>query len=131
MLSTLIIALIVATILSWAFVSLLGWRRHGEAPGAGPGGALLFFFLVVFATSWVGGMYIDPVGPMIKGVSWLGTLLIGLFIAVVLAAAIPPSRQPVEDLPGDKPDVHAEAVTFSLFFWILAVGLMVLLVLAL
>jgi hypothetical protein len=124
LIADLIVALAVAFILSLLFVPLLGWGRHEEAAGSGLGGALLFFFFVVFLAAWAGGSYIRPIGPPVFGVYWLGFLLVGIVIALVLSAAVPPH---VRWTGGGE---RSRAVRFGVFFWALTVALLLTIALA-
>jgi hypothetical protein len=88
----------------------------------GPWASLLVFFFIVFLAAWTGGLWLDPFGPPLFGVYWLPFLLIGLFFALLLAAATPPvPRTRTEAVVEAK----ASALAFNVFFWVLIVGLIV------
>jgi len=71
----------IALILTAIFAGLL--RRRG------PWASFLGFFAVVFLAAWAGGVWIRPVGPVLKGVYWLPFLLFGFVVAIILAATAP------------------------------------------
>ena len=49
------------------------------------------FLLVIFLGIWAGGLWFNPVivGPAWLTISWLPALLIGIFLAILLAATTP------------------------------------------
>lgn len=55
--------------------------------------ALAFLFLALFLPIWAGGMWLGPMGPAMFGMYALPFLLIGLCVALLLAAVSPPRRQ--------------------------------------
>lgn len=78
-------------------------------------------FLVVFATeAWIG-----PIGPNFKEIYWLPPLVVGLAVALLLAAATPtgPRRPGIEGEPIPNPQ---PGFVLSSFFWFLIVFLVVL-----
>lgn len=80
-------------------------------------------FLVVFATeAWVG-----PIGPNFNDIYWLPPLVVGLAVALLLAAATPtgPRSPGIEGEP--HPNPKPELVLGS-FFWFLIVFLVALVV---
>jgi hypothetical protein len=86
-------ALITAAALSAVFVAILGWRRPGADDASAAGGTALFFFLILFLATWVGGMWIYPFGPVFFGGYLFPFLLVGLVVALVLAAAVPTDEE--------------------------------------
>ena len=119
-------ALLVAVLLSMLFLPLAAPYR--ERAG-GSSGALLFFFLVLFFATWAGGVWLTPVGPALWGGYWLPFVLIGLFVALLLAAAAEPTRRDYlrrKTAPVQEAEAETVAVTFfGVLFWILMIGLAV------
>ncbi len=89
-----------------------GCRGHREA------GLLFGFFILIFLITWAGGIWITPFGPLMWGVPWLSFLLIGILIAVLLAALMPPPReQKVSET--QEPAAEIRDVTFiNAFLWL-------------
>lgn len=115
------IALILSSLLSWG----LGWR-HPAGDGA-LGASFLFLFLIILFAMWAGGAWIRPWGPVGYSTTWLGLLLIGAFVALLIAAVAAPTRRP-PTLSEARVQVQEEttmAAVFGLFFWILIVGLVI------
>lgn len=85
------------------------------------GTAMSFLFIVFFLTLWAVLLWGQPVGPVWAGQSWVGVLVAGLFLALLLAAAVPPQRalrtppRPLDETEAEK-DITA---VFGCFFWIL------------
>lgn len=73
---------------------------------------------------WAGGSYIGPVGPPLFGVYWLGFLLVGIVIALVLSAAVPPHGRWM------RAPKTSRAVRFGVFFWMLTICLLVVIAIA-
>lgn len=115
-------ALLVALLLTAIFG--LGVRREGFGVG------LLFFFVLIFLFTWAGGVWIAPVGPLTWGAPWLSFVLVGLVFALLWAAVVPPPRRPRsrrEAAAQIRQDAETAAL-FNIFFWILAVGLLIAIV---
>jgi hypothetical protein len=92
----------------------------------GPGAAWWTFLLIVFLAAWAGGLWVRPFGPPLFGVTWLPFLLMGLFFALLLAAAIPvrPPRTRAEAIAQARAE-EATVTAIGVFFWILLIGLLV------
>jgi hypothetical protein len=88
---------------------------------------LIWLFLIIFLTTWAGGIWLKPFGPMLWGVHFLTFLLAGLIIVLFLIIAIPRKaprgrRETLDMLERIEQEKALEKVTFltlSLFFWIL------------
>ncbi len=122
-LSELIIALIIALMLSVIFV--YGFRR------AGPWPSFFLFFIIIFLATWAGGLWINPIGPSIRGVFWLPFLLVGAIFALLLAAATPPSPKETTIELKTKKQLKKEKrieAALNLFFWILIMALTIAIV---
>ena len=121
----LITALIIAVLLSLLLAAAFGWERPGR-PGILP--SLIFLFFIIFITTWAIGGWLEPFGPTVLEVYWLPFLFIGLVVALILAAAIPPRRPRSAREAVRQAETASEAqAALGAFFWILFVGLIVLL----
>ena len=110
-----VIALLVGILMTLIFS--LGFRRRG------PWSNILLFFLVVFLGTWTAGIWIPPVGPPLLGVFWLSPLMVGLILALLLAAAFPatPRRRSREEIRL-KPEVPSPVVVaVDVFFIVLLI----------
>jgi len=119
----LLFALAVALLLTAIFAA--GFRNRG------PWAAWWVFLLVVFLAAWAGGVWITPFGPLLFDTYWLPILVVGLIFALLLAAAVP-ARAPrtrAEAIAEARAEEEA-AAAFSVFFWILLIGLAIAIVLA-
>lgn len=127
----LLFALAIALIFTVILVPLMGWRRPGyEATWP----TVFFVFLLLFLFAWAGGVWLVPFGPTLYSVYWVPFVIVAALYVLLLLAAAPPR------LPGSRPrgDVQNTTVTaereevaaeaFGLFFWLLAVLLVVALV---
>jgi hypothetical protein len=83
-LATLFVALIIALIVGGLFA--VGGAR-------GPWPNIVWFFLVLFFATWAIGVWADPVGPQIYGVSWVGFFVTAVLIGLLIAAATPSDRR--------------------------------------
>lgn len=113
----LLLALAIALILTAIFpIGLRGYR----------GGFIFwFFFLLLFLAVWAGGIWVTPLAY--DGLPWLGFLLIGLFVALLIVALLPPASPPITPTEMDvKPSTIevATAVAINVFFWLLLFGLL-------
>jgi hypothetical protein len=119
----LLLALAVGLLLTAIFS--LGLRNRG------PWDLWWVFLLVVFLAAWAGSVWMTPVGPPLFGVYWLSPLLVGLMIALLLAAATP-QRSPrtrAEAIAQARAEEET-ALAFTIFFWILLIGLVIAVLLA-
>jgi hypothetical protein len=114
-------ALVIAFLIFVVF--LHGFRR------VGPFGGVLWFFLIVLFASWAGGVWVRPVGPMLWGVYWVPFLVVGLMVALLLAASSPPRPpgKPSKTIDEEKRKREAEVlgVSLSVFFWVMLVFLVI------
>jgi hypothetical protein len=94
----------------------------------------LFFFVLLLFTIWAGGVWIAPVGPELWGVSWVPYVIIGIIVALLLAASVPSqdrwrsAQAAAAAGSGTTTATPAEgevasAVALSVFFWIVVAAL--------
>jgi Ca2+/Na+ antiporter len=120
----LLVALLVSLVLSAVF-ALATWKR-GKRKG------LVWLFLLIFFAIWAGGLWMRPFGPTFWGIHWLSFLLVGLVVALILAAsqARPKPRgrnETIEVLEKMRQKREAEQVawiTLTIFFWVLLFSLL-------
>lgn len=110
---------VLTALLVGAFFTLVIGRR-----GAWPG--FIIFFLLIFLFSWAGGVWLAPFGPPISGVYWLPFLIVGIFVALILAAAAPgvPARSRGEAVREEE----AAGTALGIFFWILFILLIAVII---
>jgi hypothetical protein len=126
----LIYALFIGLAIAWLFGLALGTR--------GPWNSFFWFFFVIFLFSWGGGVWLTPFGPTGWGVSWLPFLVMGVFITLLLSAATPQSSRRRMGSKGQAVDAaylteqvaekKGSETALDVFFWILIVGLGVVIV---
>jgi len=121
-LGALITAFIVALLLSLLLIPVVGRRPDAEQGWS----AAVFFFVLLFLFIWAGGVWVAPaqVGPPVFDVYWVPFLIIGIVVALLIAA-IPWHYPQTTRLP-DEEEVRAEsaaATVFGIFFWVLALVL--------
>ena len=120
----LIVALLVSLALS-TFFTLATWKSEKRK-------GLIWLFLIIFFATWAGGLWMRPFGPTMWGVHWLSFLLVGVVVALILAASwvrpMPQGREgTIEMLEKMKEKREAEQVawiTLTIFFWILMIILL-------
>lgn len=92
----------------------------------GPWNNLALFFIVIFLSTWAGGIWLYPFGPYLWGITWLPFLLAALFVSVLLIAVSPPSEETTVELVNQKKRKAKEKMinkSVSVFFVILIVVL--------
>lgn len=122
------IAFAIAFVLSVIFGAAFRWERPGH-PGLWH--SIFFLFVIIFLATWAIGGWVAPVGPSVSGISWLSFLIIGLIVALILAAAVPPRRRRPRNIEETKRQVEesieAQAM-LGAFFWILFIALIIVLI---
>ncbi len=101
----------------------------------GPWDSVAAFFIILLLATWAGGAWIYPFGPVLWGEVWLPFLAMAVIVALLLAAAVPPDRprrRSPEPIESEREEAVERAVlgTLGLFFWILAVFLIIVIVAA-
>lgn len=120
----LLYALFFALLLSALFIVLFRTR--------GPWSNVTLFFLVIFLATWAGGVWLVPFGPALWGTPFLPFLLVGLVLALLLAAAAPSEKDESTVELQDPKEIREERATaaraLSLFFWVLIGTLLMIIV---
>jgi hypothetical protein len=121
----LLFAVVIGALLTMIFAPL--FRAEGRWANWAEAGGFLWFFLVIFLASWLGGIRI-PVGPRLWGVAWVPVLLTGLLFALLLAATAPVRPPPVlqETLAEAREEPMMDETTFmaiNLLYWTLLIAL--------
>lgn len=58
--------------------------------GANSPRTLFALLVILFLTTWAGGIWLLPVGPRVWGAYWLGFLVIALLVGLIIAVARAP-----------------------------------------
>ena len=114
----LVVHAIIALVLAGLSVGLLvaGLRVHG------PWASTRALFLVLFLSTWAGGVWMAPFGPTVRNLYWLPFLLIAVLTAVLIAAIEPPRDRTRTEVVERERELE---MGLGVFFWIL-VGALVL-----
>ncbi|WP_243374913.1 hypothetical protein [Geotalea sp. SG265] len=73
---------------------------------------LLGLFFVIFLATWAGGLWIQPVGPVMWGISFTVFIVVGVLVALLVAATLPTPRHRTAHPPatgGPIDRVHTES----------------------
>lgn len=116
LLTEFLFALLVAIVITLIFP--LGFRRRVVWPG------LFLFFMIIFLAAWAGGRWLTPIGPAAFGVFWLSFLVMGIFIALVIAAAAAPRRESTVEMVEGSEERREESA-FDVFLGVLLIVLVV------
>jgi hypothetical protein len=121
------LAIVIISLLIAAFFTLFfafGFRNQSPYSG------IWTYFIVLFLGIWVAAIWIRPIGPVFNGIPWVPLFFVGLIIALILAASIPPqhTRRKEERFLNPKPE-DATLRLFGAFFWLLLITLVSLIIL--
>jgi hypothetical protein len=93
----------------------------------------LRLFLIIFLATWAGGIWLKPFGPSLWGIHWLGFLVAGLFVSIILVITTP-NRAPkgrretldiLEKVARNRELDQITYLTLGVFFWILLAFLII------
>lgn len=110
----LIAALLTSLLLTAIF--FIGFRKRG------PWNSFILFFFVIGLSSWAGGIWLSPMGPLLWGVYWIGFLVTGIVVALILVAVIPPvsSDTTAELIAKDEREPEAKKrIVLGVYFWLM------------
>jgi len=120
-----IFAVCISLLLSGLFV-LVTRNRSGKTGS-------LWLFLIIFLATWAGGIWLKPFGPSLWGIHWLGFLVAGLFVSIILVITTP-NRAPkgrretldiLEKVARNRELDQITYLTLGIFFWILLAFLII------
>ncbi|MGD2151155.1 MAG: hypothetical protein PVJ06_04455 [Desulfobacterales bacterium] len=88
---------------------------------------LIWIFLIIFLTTWAGGIWVRPFGPSFRGIYWLPFLWIGIITVLILVVfyprRIPKSRwetlEMLQQIEKQKKLNQLTYITLTLLFWLL------------
>lgn len=118
-------------LLAFAFALLFAGLFSLVFKRTGPWASFVVLFIVIFLAAWAGGVWIRPVGPALFGIYWLPFLIVGLILALLMAAAAGSSRPPrtrMEAIRQAEEKAEAERA-FDAFFWVFIIIMVAIIVL--
>src|SRR5690349_10349883 len=92
-----VFALVISMLCAAALLLSIGQPMRGRRQRIGPLSTFALV-LVLFLSTWAGGLWLVPIGPRLWGVAWGSFLAVGLFVALLMAALIS-AREPAVDEP--------------------------------
>lgn len=117
--------LFVAVLITLIFALLLRVR--------GPWGNIWIFFIIILLSVLIAGIYVQPAGPVYREIYWLPPMVVGILIALLLAATTPSPRTrsilsvKEEEKEDEKKKEEADFYTLGIFFWVLFVFMLIIL----
>lgn len=119
-----LIALAVALVLGL----ILCYFVHRQGPG--PMGGLVFYVVILFLGTWAAGIWLLPADGEPWDLTWIGFVIVGILLAIILAAASP-RRRPTDRSsesafgPEEAGMTQAVAMTLGVFFYLAIFALFV------
>ena len=112
---------VIATILITLFIGALFYFLLKKS---GPWGTFWTFLLVLFLGILIAAVWLTPVGPVWYGAAWFDLFVIGILLALILAAATPTSNEQRRAAfkQSDVVDEKARgdsAIALGAFFWLM------------
>lgn len=119
-----IIAFSIAVIFVLVLRALFGRRA--------PFGSVWILLLFLFLVTWAGGVWLIPFGPTLFDVAWLPYLVVGVFIAIVLATTVPPEPTYPRTVEQAREEETTATVLagLTIFFWIAIIFTLIAILLA-
>ena len=96
-------------------------ESEGGGEEIGMGLTMLFFFLVLFPMLLAGNRWVVPYGPVFMGVTWIPILLLGLFLALMLAAVTPRRPRGKSTATSDDEIAKRSSPLFGISFFLLMI----------
>ena len=121
-------ALIVAIFFSVLLVFALGWERPDRK---GILHTIGYVFIIIFLSTWAGGVWLTPLGTRIGSVRWLPFFIVGFIVTLMLITLIPPRRRgdrstiEVIEKNGDERIDRETTKVLNIFFWVLVIILII------
>lgn len=123
LIAVVVLAIILSFILIWGF----GWRHPANRRPVGA--SLLFLFFVLALSMWGAGAWLPPWESAWGGARLASLLLIGFFVSLLILSIAAPAKNPLIQKKAEEEDVEEAKIVgtvFSLFFWLLILGLITL-----
>lgn len=105
-----LISFLIALIITVIF--FYGFRSRG------PWGNFWTFFLVMFLVIWAGALWLTPIGPTWLDVAWVPIIILGIVLAIIMAASTPPERPTRIVVNEPEPEPEREPAIVGMFFWV-------------
>ncbi len=101
---------LVFALIFWMILGVIFGRESWGFP-------FTFLLIILFMLTWVGGIWMTPIGVAIWDSYWLSFLIVAFFLALLFAAITPPKgKRPVRKTASE---IEGAAVIVGGFFWIL------------
>lgn len=105
-----------------------------EPEDIGIGLTMLFFFFLLFPLLLAGSFWVGPHGPVFMGIPWVPIVVLGILLALLIAALSPrePKRGPQRTtIPEDPVVATGVAAFFGLMYFLLLFAVVVVIAVAL
>lgn len=127
-----LMSILLSILFALVFSSLLVFVFNRRV--SGPVSGMLFLFLIIFLFTWGIGAWLVPVGPVHRGVYWLGYLFIAVLTMLLLGVLLPPAKPrsrvirkaEIDEKVNENEVSKAITISFGAFFWLLMLALFAL-----
>jgi hypothetical protein len=121
----LVYLLVIALIIGALFYYVIGVK--------GPWDRFWPFMVIILLSVLAAGLWVQPVGPNLKGIYWLPPLATGLLMALLLASAnqTPPPNKGFEEHLNHLPEQKVVNAALHSFFWIVIALFLILVMIGL
>ena len=120
-------SLIASLLFLAAFLAWHGWLR---ADATRPYLSRGYLFAILFLSTWAGGVWLRPFGPMFLGALWMPFLVMAFFVVLILAAVVPmrPRYEIGETVEEAEDETHTDEELGAAFWALFVAFCMVLIV---
>jgi hypothetical protein len=123
-LTDLVLVLVISIVFTAAFA--MGFRKLNFQF------RMIFLFLILFLSTWAGGIWVKPIGPAVFSENFFSFLIVGFIMGMLLTAVLPPGdfESTHKEKQGEVQVESCRIVTMDMLYLMLVIVLSTLILVA-